>query len=140
MNPLFKTFVGLHVRLYRWTGGRIGSSMSDGRVLLLTTTGNKTGKTRTVPLMYIEDDTGDPVIAASFGGAPAHPAWFKNIEKNPRVRYQVRGREVAARAEVLPTEKRDALWKELTRRHPQFAGYEQKTARVIPMVALRATS
>jgi deazaflavin-dependent oxidoreductase (nitroreductase family) len=140
MNPLFKTFVGLHVRLFRWSGGRIGSSMGDGKLLLLTTTGRKTGKTRTVPLMYIEDGAGDPVIAASFAGADVNPAWFNNIQKNPDVRYQTRDREVSAKAEILPSEQRDELWKELTTRHPQFAGYEKKTTRVIPMVALRATS
>lgn len=138
MNPLFKSFVGLHVRLYRWTGGRIGGSMADGQLLLLTTTGRKTGKTRTVPLMYIEDDGGDPVIAASFAGAPQNPAWFNNIQKNPDVRFQIRDREVAAKAEILPPEKRDELWKKLTARYPRFGEYEKKTTRVIPMVALRA--
>jgi proline iminopeptidase len=140
MNALGKMFIGLHVRLYRWSAGRIGSTMGDGRVLLLTTTGRKTGKTRTVPLMYIEDEGGDPIIAASYAGAPDHPAWFNNIEKDPQVRYQIRGREVAARAEVLSPEKREKLWTQLTTLHPRFGEYEKKTTRVIPLVALRATS
>ena len=138
-NAFFKMFVGVHVSLYRWTGGRVGSSMAGGKVLLLTTTGRKTGKTRTVPVMYIEDAKGNPVVAASYAGKPVHPAWFHNIQKSVDVRYQIRDREVAARAEVLPAAERDILWKELTTRYPNFAAYEKKTTRVIPMVALHAT-
>jgi deazaflavin-dependent oxidoreductase (nitroreductase family) len=138
-NPFFKMFVGLHVGLYRLTGGRLGSSMLGGKVLLLTTTGRKTGKTRTVPVMYIEDPKGNPVVAASYAGKPVHPAWFHNIQKSADVRYQIGGREVPAHAEVLPDAERDVLWKELTTRFPNFAEYEKKTTRVIPMVALHAT-
>jgi|HubBroStandDraft_3_1064219.scaffolds.fasta_scaffold1013943_1 deazaflavin-dependent oxidoreductase (nitroreductase family) len=138
-NSFFKMIVGVHVHLYRWTGGRIGSSVQGGKVLLLTTTGRKTGKTRTVPVMYIEDAAGNPVVAASFAGKPVHPAWFHNIQKNADVRYQIRDREVAAHAEVLPDAQRDALWKELTTRFPGFAEYEKRTTRVIPMVALHAS-
>jgi deazaflavin-dependent oxidoreductase (nitroreductase family) len=136
-NPLLKAFIGAHVGLYKMSGGKLGGSMSGGKLLLLSTTGRKTGKSRTVPLMFIEDDKGNPVIAASFGGAPSHPAWFNNIEKNPSVRYQIGDREVQAKAEILLPPERDKVWQSLTTRYPRFAGYQTKTDRVIPLVALR---
>lgn len=138
MNPLMKLFVGTHVRLYRLSGGKVGGSIAGGRLLLLTTTGKKTGKSRTVPLMFIEDDQSRPVIAASFGGAPADPAWFSNIKNSPSVRYQIGDREVQATAEILPGPERDRMWGILKSKYPNYGEYEKKTSRVIPMVALRA--
>jgi deazaflavin-dependent oxidoreductase (nitroreductase family) len=136
-NAFLKMFVGAHVGLYKMSGGKFGGSMGGGKLLLLSTTGRKTGKPRTVPLMFIEDDKGNPVIAASFGGAPSHPAWFSNIESNPTVRYQIGDREVPAKAEVLPGPERDKMWQALTSKYPRFAEYQTKTSRVIPLVALR---
>jgi deazaflavin-dependent oxidoreductase (nitroreductase family) len=136
-NAMLKMFVGAHVGLYRMTGGKFGGAMRGGKVLLLSTTGRKTGKERTVPVMYIEDDKGHPVVTASFGGAPKHPAWFTNIESNPTVSYQIGDRKVQARAEVLPGPERDKMWQTLTSKYPGFAEYQTKTSRVIPMVALR---
>ena len=137
MNAFMKMAIAVHVRLFRATNGKIGGSMMGGKVLLLTTTGRKTGQSRTVPVMYIEDAGGHPVVSASAAGAPEDPAWFKNLVSNPEVTYEIPGKKVTAKAFVAPREQRDQLWKELTTRFPNFLSYEKKTTRVIPMVVLQ---
>ena len=79
-----------HVRRYRETGGEVGHDWKEGStILLLTTKGRKTGKETTTPLIYAQD--GDRyVIVASKGGAPEHPGWYRNIEKDPNVELQVK--------------------------------------------------
>jgi F420H(2)-dependent quinone reductase len=138
MNPIFRMFVGSHVAFYKLSGGRIGGKMFGGKVLLLTTTGNKSGKKRTVPVMYFESD-GKRYVIASFGGAPAHPAWYKNMEKHPEVTVQVRGHRYDAKSEVVTGEERAKVWKQAVTEMPQFDGYEKKIGpggREIPVVRL----
>ena len=137
MKWFLKAFVAAHVWLYHSTAGRLGSTMRGGRLLLLTTTGRKTGKARTVPVMYTEDPHGNPVVCASAAGAPAHPAWFTNLAANPDVTVEVPGRSFPARAVVTAGEEREALWRELTARHPGFLEYTRKTDRAFPMVVLK---
>src|SRR4051812_36656382 len=109
MKIFLKLFVAAHVALFRTTGGRLGSTMMGGKVLLLTTTGSKSGKARTVPVMQFEDG-GRRFVIASAGGSPAHPAWFKNLQKNPDVTVETRGERYQARAEVVNGEERKRLW------------------------------
>ncbi len=92
---LFSAFVKVHVALYRAGGGRVGGRLRKGvPVLLLTTTGRKTGRRRTTPLLYVEE--GDRyVVVASAGGAPSHPAWYLNLRSNPAATIQVGGRKLA---------------------------------------------
>jgi deazaflavin-dependent oxidoreductase (nitroreductase family) len=137
MNLMFKLFTATHVALFRATGGRIGSSMRGGKVLLLTTTGNKSGKPRTVPVMQFDDD-GRRFVIASAAGSPQHPAWFKNLEKTPQVTVELRGERYPARAEVLSSEERARVWKKVLERAPGFGAYEKKTGgRQIPVVELK---
>jgi len=135
MNPFARALIGTHVSLFRLTGGRFGSW--GGKLLLLTTTGRKTGKTRTVPLRYIRDEAGHPVVTASMGGQPMDPAWFNNIKSNPELTYELDGRPVKARGEVAPPDVREKLWAKLTAVAPGFIGYQKKTTRIIPMVVLK---
>jgi F420H(2)-dependent quinone reductase len=137
MNPLFKAFVFVHVRLYRLTKGRLGGSIVKRPVVLLTTTGRKTGKARTTPLASFEDG-GDLLIVASFGGAPKNPAWFTNLRANPEVTVQLRGRVFRAKAEAVAGEERARLWKMIVEQAPVFGGYERKAVgREIPVVRLK---
>jgi deazaflavin-dependent oxidoreductase (nitroreductase family) len=138
MPFVFKLFMALHVGLYRLTGGRIGGAMNGGTILLLTTTGRKTGKARTVPVMMFRDDAGNPVVTASKAGAPDNPAWFENLKAKPEVTYQVGAEVKKARAEIAPPELRNQLWAKLTAKYKGFLEYEKKTTRVIPMVTLRS--
>lgn len=136
MKNIFKFFLGIHVLLYRLTAGRFGSQVQGLHVLLLTTTGRKTSRKRTIPLGYFMD--GDRyIIIASNAGFDTHPAWFHNLLKNPQVGVEVEKRKLQARAEVVKPEKRNALWEKLVQLAPGYAKYEEKTSRIIPLVALR---
>ena len=123
------------VFLYNISGGRIGGKMGKVPVLLLTTTGRKTGKQRTLPLVYIMDDSAY-VITASAGGADKNPGWFFNIQSNPQTTIQVKDKHIKVTAEVAEPEKKSELWARLVEVAPNFAGYEKRTSREIPMVIL----
>lgn len=139
MNPIAKLFLAGNVLVFRATGGKIGSSMFGGRVLLLTTKGRKTGKPRTVPVMYF-DDGGSQVVIASAGGSPTHPAWFRNLSHDPNVTVEMKGRQYQARAEVATGSERERIWSQVIAQQPRFAEYAKKTAgREIPVVVLRST-
>jgi len=129
-------FVKVHVALYRASGGRLGGRLRKGvPVLLLTTTGRKTGRRRTTPLLYVEE--GDRyAVVASAGGAPSHPAWYLNLRSNPAATIQVGGRQLAVTAETAGLEERARLWPGLTRMWPQYDDYQAKTRREIPVVIL----
>jgi deazaflavin-dependent oxidoreductase (nitroreductase family) len=128
----------LHTVLYRLTGGAVGHSAGAIKNLLLTTTGRKSGESRTVPLAYLPDGD-DYVIVASNGGADRHPAWWLNLRADPNATVQV-GRAtmpvVAHRAEGAEWER---LWPLLKAHNPFYARYEMITARKIPVVVLVAT-
>lgn len=136
---ILKLFTATHIGLFRSTNGKLGSKLAGMPVLLLTTTGNKSGQPRTVPLTYIEDEDGNPVITASAGGAPKHPAWFQNLSANPKVTVELPGRKLQRRAEVAPPEVRSRLWEKLTSKYKGYEGYAKKTKgiREIPMVILK---
>jgi len=133
---LVSAFVKVHVALYRASRGRLGGRLRKGApVLLLMTTGRKTGKRRTTPLLYAEDG-GRYVVVASAGGAPAHPAWYLNLRSNPAATIQVGGRELAVTAETAGPEERARLWPRVTQMWPQYDDYQAKTRREIPVVIL----
>jgi proline iminopeptidase len=125
-----------HVRRYRETGGEVGHIWKRGsKILLLTTKGRKTGNPTTTPLIY-ENDGDRYVIVASKGGAPEHPGWYLNLEKDPEVELQVMDEAFAARARVAEGEERERLWKLAAQQWPAYDEYAQKTDREIPVVVL----
>lgn len=126
------------VLLYHLTGGRAyrGNANSPAGFLKLTTTGRKSGKQRTVHLLYIRDGSAY-VVTASNGGKQRHPGWFFNVRSNPQVTLHVQDTQVSAVAEVAGPEKREELWARLLSIAPLYAGYEKNTSREIPMVILR---
>lgn len=132
---MLKLILKIMVFLYNISGGRIGGKMGEVPVLLLTTTGRKTGKQRTLPLVYIMDGSAY-VITASAGGADKHPGWFFNIRSNPQATIQVKDKHITVTAEIAGPEKKPELWARLVERAPNFAGYQKRTDREIPMVIL----
>jgi proline iminopeptidase len=125
-----------HVRRYQETNGEEGHTWREGStVLLLTTTGRKTGEQHTTPLIY-DLDGDSAVIVASKGGAPQHPGWYRNLSKNPDVEVQIKGDRFPARARTTEGEERDRLWKQMNRMWPHYAEYQTKTEREIPVVVL----
>lgn len=137
MNKRILTLVSrIHVVLYRVSGGRLGGRFAKGSpVLLLTTTGRKSGKERTTPLLYVAD-SGRYVIVASVGGAPKHPAWYLNLRADPAASIQLGSRTVAVTAATASPEERTRLWSLATQMYAGYDGYQAKTDREIPVVIL----
>lgn len=133
-----KTISYLTVALHALTGGQAfdGNAASPAGFLKLTTVGRKTGKRRTVELIYIRDGSAY-VLTASNGGRPRHPGWYFNVQSNPEVTIIVHGVERRAVAEVANPDKRQELWARLLEIAPFYAGYEKRTQRTIPMVLVR---
>jgi deazaflavin-dependent oxidoreductase (nitroreductase family) len=125
-----------HVRVYRETGGEQGYHWRGTEILLLNTTGRKSGQERTMPLIHRAD--GDRyVVVASKGGAPRHPAWFVNLQANPDVTVQVRDEVIPVHASVAEGQERDRLWSLMTEVWPDYNSYQRKTDREIPVVVLQ---
>ncbi|HEV2089390.1 MAG TPA: nitroreductase family deazaflavin-dependent oxidoreductase [Cryptosporangiaceae bacterium] len=120
---------------FRANGGRVGGRFEGAPMVLLTSTGARSGRPHTTPLMYLPD--GDRVIVfASKGGAPTNPDWFHNVVAHPRVTVEVGSESFEADAVVLEGDERDRLFAEQAKRYPRFAEYAANTPRKIPVVAL----
>ena len=125
-----------HVVLFRLSGGRLGGRIPSGApVLLLTTTGRKSGKQRTLPLLYLED-AGRYVVIASVGGAPKHPAWYLNLLANPGATIEVGRRKLRVTASTASAEERARLWPLTVQMYPGYEDYQARTSREIPVVIL----
>jgi deazaflavin-dependent oxidoreductase (nitroreductase family) len=125
------------VEQFRTNHGTIQSGMFSGaRLLLLTTTGAKSGKTRVNPLAFTRDGE-DYVIIASKGGSPTHPDWYHNLVANRDVTVEVGNERFAARARVAQGAERDRLYAAQASIMPGFAEYQRNTTRQIPVVVLQ---
>ncbi|MBA0124510.1 nitroreductase family deazaflavin-dependent oxidoreductase [Haloechinothrix sp. YIM 98757] len=125
-----------HVRRYEETDGEVGHIwLNDTPVLVLTTTGRKSGATRKSALIYQE--YGDSyVVVASKGGADTHPDWYLNLRANPRVEVQVGAETFAAEARTAGAEERAELWPKMAAVWPDYDKYQASTDREIPVVVL----
>ena len=120
---------------FRSRGGKVGGPFAGAPLLLLTTTGAKTGKERTNPVAYLPD--GDRVVVfASKAGAPTNPDWYHNLVAHPDVTIEIDGETRPVRARVMQGTERDDLFRRQKQAMPGFADYEAKTDRVIPVIAL----
>lgn len=122
---------------FRANGGAVGGQFAGAPLLLLHTTGARSGAERVNPMMYLDLD-GHRYVFASKAGADTHPDWYRNLVANPDVTVEVGSETYAARAEVLDAAQRDAVYAEQAQRYPGFAEYQEKTSRVIPVVELIA--
>jgi deazaflavin-dependent oxidoreductase (nitroreductase family) len=129
----------VHAVTYRVSGGRLGPRLAGIDVLLLTTTGNRTGKPRTVPLLHLRDGA-DHIVVASYGGRPHHPDWYTNLTANPHAELQVEGHRFAVAASTLPPGERHVWWRRAVAEWPDFAAYQRRTEREIPLVRLSPIS
>jgi deazaflavin-dependent oxidoreductase (nitroreductase family) len=120
---------------FRANAGKVGGSFSRASMVLITTTGARSGNRRTTPLVYLPD--GDNiVIFASKGGAPKHPDWYHNLCAHPEITVEVGGEVFQATATVAEGAEHDRLYAEQARRFPIFADYQAKATRKIPVVVL----
>ena len=124
-----------HVKRYRETGGAEGHEWQGVTVLLLSTTGRRSGVQRTTPLIYGRHGD-DYVVVASRGGANSDPAWYLNLVANPEVEVQVLADRFAARARTAAGDERLALWRSMAERWPAYNDYQSKTKREIPVIVL----
>ena len=137
------TWITDHLSRYIASNGEDGylwdASLGGGKgmipTLLLTTTGCKSGKQLTMPLIFGQSGS-SYVIVASKGGAPAHPAWYLNLQANPDVQVQVKADKFAARARTAEAGERATLWRLMVDIYAPYEAYQKKTDRQIPVVVL----
>lgn len=129
-------FNGQVIEEFRANGGRVGGPFEGGRLLLLTTTGARSGAPHTTPLGYLPDGEVRVLVIASAGGAPKHPAWFRNLVANPRVTVESGSFKYEADAVVLEGAERDAAFARAVEADPGWGEYEAASGRTLPVVAL----
>jgi deazaflavin-dependent oxidoreductase (nitroreductase family) len=131
-KSVIRFFTALNVLLYRVSGGRLMNRLEGAPICLVTMTGRKSGKRKTIALMYTPHGE-DVLLVASLGGAPQHPAWYYNLKAQPQVQIQAGSvrRKMLAR-EASPAEKK-ILWPVVVANYRSFADYQQRTTREIPL-------
>ncbi len=132
----WSTFTRLHRWVYQKSGGRLMTRLAGLQMLLLTTTGWKSGEPRTIPLACFADGE-DWVIVGSNNGQDRDPAWWRNLQKDPHARVQVGRESFAVRAELAEGAERERLWPWLVQQNSLYGRYERKTSRPIPVVVLK---
>lgn len=136
MHPVaLKALVLGHVLAYRATGGLIGGSWGRMPILLLTTTGRRTGERRTVPVQYLRDGESFVVVATN-DGAERHPAWYLNLMADPRGSAEVGRERRDITARVAAGDERAALWRRLAEMYPNYERDQGRTQRELPVVIL----
>jgi deazaflavin-dependent oxidoreductase (nitroreductase family) len=130
--PDFNTQI---IEEFRANGGKVGGGFVGAPMVILHTTGARSGLEREHPLVYQPD--GDRIVVfASKGGAPEHPAWFHNLRANPDVTVEVGAETQSRRARLAEGDERERLWERQKQLMPGFADYEANTTRQIPVVVL----
>lgn len=133
-----------HIELYlrdpeagHYWDASLGGGKGMLTTLLLTTTGRKSGRQLIIPLIYRPTDSGGFCVIASKGGAPAHPAWFLNLEADPNVTIQVASDKYRARARIAEGDEREQLWNRMVDYYAPYTDYQAATQRQIPVVVLQ---
>lgn len=135
---MLKSMNAVHRVVLRLTRGRVGHEFGGMPVLELTTIGRRSGEPRAVMLTSPLRDGDAYVVVASRGGDDRHPAWFLNLRDQPQVQVAVRGGpRTPMRASVATAQERARLWPQIAERHQNYAGYQRRTTREIPLVLLR---
>jgi deazaflavin-dependent oxidoreductase (nitroreductase family) len=135
-----KAMNGIHRTMLKASFGKIGWNLLKMPVVELTTTGRKSGQARTVMLTSPWQEDGAYVVVASRGGDDKPPAWLLNLQANPQVEVSIGGgARQSWTAEVADADTRARLWPQLSAKHKNYAGYQRKTTREIPLVLLRPT-
>jgi deazaflavin-dependent oxidoreductase (nitroreductase family) len=138
-NLGFRIAGRIHNAVYRLTGGKVAGKIGKAPVLLLTTTGRKSGQPRTNPLLYTQAGDGYMVIASK-GGAPQHPLWYLNLQADPLAKVTIGRETLLVRARDAEGEERERLWRALADLYPGYDKYAEKTSRRIPVVVLEPIS
>jgi deazaflavin-dependent oxidoreductase (nitroreductase family) len=135
-DSVFRYVTGLHRSVFKATKGRLLGRLGGMPVVMLTTTGRKSGKPRTTMLTSPVQEGESVVLVASYGGDDRHPTWFLNLRDDPDTEAVMQGRRRKMRARVATAEEKQALWPKVTQAYRGYAGYQQRTDRDIPLVIL----
>ncbi len=137
LREFIRLISALHMFVYRLTGGSVTGRLGlrNARMILLSTTGRKSGKERTIPLLSIKDAQ-DLVVIASHGGLDQPPAWWLNLMENPEARVHVGRRTIKVRAEQADPQRRSRLWPRFVRAFQGYEDYRRRTARELPIMIL----
>jgi deazaflavin-dependent oxidoreductase (nitroreductase family) len=130
-----KIVTTVHKGVFRMSGGWFGGRVAGMPVLLLTTTGHRSGQPRSTPLTYFEID-GNVVIVASYGGDDRHPQWYQNLAGNPTVTIERGNGKERHTARTASADEKAKWWPTITSTYQGYAGYQRRTTRDIPLVAL----
>ena len=134
-DVVFRVGTGLHTALYRRTGGKIWGQMFKQPMMVLTTTGRRSGEPRSTMLMCIKD--GERFLAvASYGGDDRDPQWLKNLRANPEATIEVEGETIPVRAAIASPDEKQALWPKVLAAYKGYANYQRRSSRDIPVVIL----
>ena len=135
-----KAVTAVHETLFTLTKGRVGGSFSGMPVLVLATTGRKSGKRRTTMLTTPIHDDERVILVASYGGDNRHPTWFLNLRDNPAVEVTMEGRTRPMRARVASAQEKEDLWPQVVSAYKGYGQYQQRTDRDIPLVILEPST
>ena len=134
-EPGAMSFSRDQVDLYESSGGAEGNTQGGKPVIILTSVGAKTGKLRKTPLMRVEHD-GEYAVVASLGGAPKHPVWYYNLTEHPHVELQDGPVKKDYQARLVHDTERETWWERAVAAWPDYAEYQKKTTRVLPVFVL----
>ena len=129
---MVKAMTRIHMALYRVSGGRLFNTLGGDEVCFVTMTGAKSGRTLTIPLMYIPHRD-NVLLVASQGGNPKNPAWYFNLVKHPDIKVRYRGKERNLRARIATPEEKPELWPICYQAYAPFEEYRKRTNRDIPI-------
>ena len=132
---VWNRFTGVHVALYRASGGRIGGTYGGAPVLLLHHVGRRSGQDRVSPLIYLRDGA-DFVIVASKGGSHKHPMWWLNLREMPQTTVDVDGERHRVTVRQASSEEKAEIWPRLVEIYPSYADYQARSNRDIPVIKL----
>ncbi len=134
MKDIFiKWFMAVNKLLLRLSHGRIGSRLGTQTILLLHTTGRKSGQDRTIPIAYFDYEN-QYLIVASNWGKERQADWYLNLKQHPQARLEVKGKDVSVTAREAQGEEYDRLWNFATKHHPPYLEYQKMTTRHIPIM------
>lgn len=135
-KPALRAMSRVNTWLYRMSGGKIwGTWLQGAPIMLLTTIGRKSGEPRTAPLLYLREGD-DIVTVASQGGMSTNPLWFRNLEVNPDVEVEIGSQKRPMRARRATEEEKTRLWPKLVAMYTDYADYQARTTRNIPVVII----
>ena len=129
---------GLHVGLYRLSGGKLANRIANLPVLLITTFGRKTGRPHTNPVVYLKEGS-DYLVSASTGGMDWHPGWYFNLKNKPEAKIQIGNQTFNVNATIIDGEERTHLYEKFKAASSNFVKYEKNTSRIIPVIRLIPT-